>query len=184
MTIILSHQEVYGIIRDEIDINIDDASKGKPFKYKTKVRSRPPRPPVSPERRDQPPRPPVPPVNIEVTILFKYLSNFWSPLDLKICVFSEDNDNLINGTFQINNGKLYVPVVTLSINVNTKFLDNLKQRFKRIASWNKYRSEITTQPKNNNLDYMTDPAFRNINTLYLSFKNSVIDPTSDSFVKY
>ena len=77
MTIILSYQEVYGIIRDEIDINIDDASKGKPFKYKTKIigktEVRPPRPPVSPERRDQPPRPPVPPVNIEVTILFKYL---------------------------------------------------------------------------------------------------------------
>ena len=53
-------------------------------------------------------------------------------------------------TFQINNAKLYVPVVTLSVNDNIKFLENIKQGFKRTISWNKYRSEITTQPKNNN----------------------------------
>ena len=32
-------------------------------------------------------------------------------------------------TFQINNAKLYVPVVTLSINDNVKFLENIKQGF-------------------------------------------------------
>ena len=52
-------------------------------------------------------------------------------------------------TFQINNAKLYVPVVVLSINDNIKFLDNIKQGFKGTISWNKYRSEITAQPKNN-----------------------------------
>ena len=50
-------------------------------------------------------------------------------------------------TFQINNAKLYVPAVTLSINDNIKFLENIKQGFKRTRSWNKYRSEITTTPK-------------------------------------
>ena len=36
----------------------------------------------------------------------------------------------------------------------------------------RYRSEIKTQPKNNNLDYLIDPTFRNINTLFaISFKN-------------
>ena len=50
-------------------------------------------------------------------------------------------------TFQINNTKLYVPVVTLPINDNIKFLGNIKQGFKRTIYWNKYRSEITTQPK-------------------------------------
>ena len=74
-------------------------------------------------------------------------------------------------TFQITSAKLYVPVVTLSINDNTKFLKNIKKGFKRTVSWNKYRSEITTHPKNNNLDYMIDPTFRNINRLFvLSFK--------------
>ena len=88
-------------------------------------------------------------------------------------------------TFQINNAKLYVPGVTLSINDHMKFLENIKQRFKRLISWYKYRSEITTQTKNNNLDYLIDPTFRNINSLFvLSFKNGNNDPTRDSFDKY
>ena len=48
-------------------------------------------------------------------------------------------------TFQINNAKLYVPVVTLSINDNITFLENIRQGFKRTISWKRYRSEITTQ---------------------------------------
>ena len=82
-------------------------------------------------------------------------------------------------TFQINS----VPVVTSSINDNIKFLENIKQGFKRTISWKKYRSEITTQPETNNLDYLIDPTFRNINRLFLlSFHNE--DPTRDSFDKY
>ena len=88
-------------------------------------------------------------------------------------------------TFQINYVKLYVPIVTLSINNNIKFLENIKQGFERTISWNKYRSEITRQPKNNNLDYLIDPIFRNNNRLFvLSFKNGNNDPTRYSFDKY
>ena len=54
--------------------------------------------------------------------------------------------------FQLNIAKLYVSVVTLSINNNIKFLEYLKQGFKRTISWKKYRSEITTHSKNSNLD--------------------------------
>ena len=72
----------------------------------------------------------------------------------------------------ITGTKLYVPVVALFIDDNIKFLENIKQGFKRTVSWNKYRSEITTQTKNNNLDYLIDQTFRNINRLFvLSFKN-------------
>ena len=86
---------------------------------------------------------------------------------------------------QINNAKLYVPVVFLSINDNIKFLENIKQVFKTTISWNKFRSEITTQPQNNNLDYLIDPTFRNINRLFLlSLKNGDNDPTRDLFDKY
>ena len=56
----------------------------------------------------------------------------------------------------INNVKLYVPVATSSIN-NINFLENIKQVFKRTVSWNKYRSKIAKQPKNNDLDYTIDP---------------------------
>lgn len=87
-------------------------------------------------------------------------------------------------TFQINNTKLVVSVVTLSIKENIKFLENLKQRFRRTISWNKYKSEITMQTKNNNLDYMIGPTLENFNWLFvLSFKNSINDPTINSFDK-
>ena len=38
-------------------------------------------------------------------------------------------------------------LVTFSINGNIKFLENIKQEFRRTISWNKYKSEITTQKK-------------------------------------
>ena len=50
-----------------------------------------------------------------------------------------------NATFQINIAKIYVSAVTLSITDNIKFLENIRQIFKRTISWNKYRSEIITQ---------------------------------------
>ena len=46
--------------------------------------------------------------------------------------------------FQINIANFCLPVVNLSINANIKFLENIKQGFKKTISWNKYRSEITT----------------------------------------
>ena len=45
---------------------------------------------------------------------------------------------LTTGTiFQLNNAKPYVRFVSLSINDNIKFLENLKQGFKRTISRNK-----------------------------------------------
>ena len=88
-----------------------------------------------------------------------------------------------SATFQINNVKLYVSVVTLSNNDNIKFLEKIKQESTRIISWNKYRPEITTQTKNNNLDYLIDPTFGNTNRLFvISFKNGNDNPTRDSFI--
>ena len=44
---------------------------------------------------------------------------------------------------------------------------------------------ITTQPKNNNVDYLIVPTFRNTNRLFiLLFKNSDDDPTRDYFNDY
>ena len=96
--------------------------------------------------------------------------NCHTELDLswrKDCVLIEQNNNITGANFVITSTKLYVPVVMLSINDNIKFLENIKQGFKRTISWNKYRSEITTYPKNNNLDYLIDPTFRNINRLFV-----------------
>ena len=118
-------------------------------------------------------------LDAEIVVPLKYFSNYWRSFDLplinceieldlsypKECIISEISitptivGNLptparqtTTATFQINNARLYVPVVTLSVNNNIKFLENIKQEFERTISWNKYRSEIITQPKHNNLD--------------------------------
>ena len=64
-------------------------------------------------------------------------------------------------TFQINNATIYVAVVILSINNMIKILGNIKQWLKRTISWNKYRSQITTQLQNKNLVYLIDSTFGN-----------------------
>ena len=73
--------------------------------------------------------------------------------------------------FQITDTKLYVPVVTLSKENDIKLLEQLKSGFKRTIKWNKYRSQMTIQPQNNNLNYLIDPTFTNVNRLFvLSFE--------------
>ena len=92
---------------------------------------------------------------------------------------------ITGATFQINNAKLYAPIVILSVKDNIKFLQSTKQRFRITVSWNKYRSEITAQSKNNNLDHVIDQTFRKINRLFVfSFKNSDDDPIRNSFDEY
>ena len=92
---------------------------------------------------------------------------------------------MISVSCTITSTKPYVSVVTLSVNDNIKFLENIKQGFKRTISSNKYRSEITTRPNISNLDYLIDPTLWNINRLFvLSFKYGKNDPTRNSLVKY
>ena len=82
---------------------------------------------------------------------------------------------------------MYVPVVTLSKENDTKLLEQLKSGFKRTIKWNKYRSQMTIQPQNNNLNYLIDPTFTNVNRLFvLSFQriageNNTTKDYSDSF---
>ena len=86
-----------------------------------------------------------------------------------------DSDPIIvapsGAIFKITDTKLYVPVVTLSKENDIKLLEQLKSGFKRTIKWNKYRSQMTFQPQNNNLNYLIDPTFTNVNTLFvLSFQ--------------
>ena len=91
-------------------------------------------------------------------------------------------NNLTDAAFKITDGKLYVPVVTLSAENDNKLLEQLKTGFKRTVKWNKYRSEMSNQTINNNLNYLIDPTFTNVNRLFvLSYENKT-DRTS--FSKY
>ena len=128
------------------------------------------------------------PLNTKVTIRMKYLGNFWRPFDLplincevelnwfwtKYCVFSEDEANLNDATFQINSTKPYVPVVTLSTNDNIKSLRTLQQEFER-----------TIHRQHDNFNFTINPTFKTVNRLFVfSFKNSEKDSTKNYFLKY
>ena len=53
-----------------------------------------------------------------------------------------------------------------------KLLQQFRTRFERTIKWNKYRSEITNQTQNNNLNYLIDPIFTKVDRLFiLSFEN-------------
>ena len=134
--------------------------------------------------------------DVKVVVPLKHLSNFWRHLDIplinceveliltwfKNCVLTDKStreadynanpvvyeiNNPEDATFKITDVKLFVPVVTLSKENDIKLLEQLKTGFKRIIKWNKYRSQMSIQPQNNNLNYLTDPTFTNVNRLFL-----------------
>ena len=134
---------------------------------------------------------------VELAIPLKYLGNFWRALNIpliscevslelkwdKNCVITSleqrdigggNRDNAPTGaTLSINDCKLHVPVVTLSKNDDSKLLTNLKSGFKREIIWNKYRSQMTTEAVNDNLNILIDPTFTNVNKLFvLAYQNA------------
>ena len=129
---------------------------------------------------------------VEIAVPLKHLGNFWNSLNIPLvncevyltlrwsatCVItSMEKRILVAGQpnrFKITDCKLYVPVVTLSAENDNKLFEQLKTGFKRTIKWNKYRSEMSNQTKNNNLNYLIDPTFTNGNRLFvlrLSYKN-------------
>ena len=125
-------------------------------------------------------------LNLILAIPLKYLGNFWAALNIpliscevylelkwnKNCVITSqqigvnlDGANTAappGATLAIKDCKLYVPVVTLSKDDEIKLLTNLKSGFKREITWNKYRSQMTTEAINNNLNILVDPTFTNV----------------------
>ena len=77
-----------------------------------------------------------------------------------------ERDNEPTGvTLEITKCILYVPVVNLSKDNEIKLLTNLKSGFKREIIWNKYRSQMTSEAINNNLNILVDPIYTNVNRL-------------------
>ena len=81
-------------------------------------------------------------------------------------------NNPLNAVFKITDCKLYVSVVTLSSEEDNELLNKLKSGLKRTIHWNRYMSQMTNQTANNNLNYLINPTFCNVNRLcVLSFEN-------------
>ena len=75
--------------------------------------------------------------------------------------------------FAIADTKIYVPVVTLSTQGNSKLLQQSKSGFKRTINWdNKYQSDPKTYTENQYLNHLVDPTFQGVNRLFvLSFED-------------
>ena len=121
--------------------------------------------------------------NVKIVITLKYFSNFWRTLEMPLingevnldlnwsdnCVICEANRAT---TFAMTSAELYVPIATLSTQDNAKLLQQLKLRFKRTISWNKYQSKKSTEAQIRYLDILISPSFQIVNNfLYCLFTN-------------
>ena len=134
--------------------------------------------------------------DVEIMVPLKYLSNFWRTLEMPLincevnliltwsstCALVSTNIQNQNATFAITSTKHYVPVVTLSTQENTKFLQQLKSSFKRVINWNKYLSKPELLAQNPNLNHLVEPSFQGVNRLYvLAFENDDDRTSSDEY---
>ena len=134
--------------------------------------------------------------DVEIMIPLKFLSNFWRTLKMPLincevnliltcsstCAIVSTNIVNQGATFTTNDTRLYVPVVTLSTQENTKLLQQLKSGFKRVINWNKYLSKPELLAQNPNLSHLVEPSFQGVNRLFvLAFEN---DNQRTSYERY
>ena len=133
--------------------------------------------------------------NVEIMVPLAYLSTFWRTLELPLinsdialiltwsanCVIVASNDANQNATFVIADTKLYVPVITLKIQDNTKLLQQLKSGFKRVINWKFYLSKPELLEQNPSLNDLVEPSFQGVNRLFVSaFENDTQRTSSKS----
>ena len=136
--IILILQEVYGILKEIVihaDVTNDDNAPS--FKYKANLVGNTENNGIK--------------NGVKIAVPLKYLSNFWRSLEMPLinckiefslewyeeCLLSNARTAT---TFKIIDAKLYVPLVTLKTEDNTKLSQLLSEGFKRPIYWNKYKT--------------------------------------------
>ena len=143
--------------------------------------------------------------DVTIVIPLKYLDNSWRSLDIPLInceitlilsLYKEyvlvgrafrgppaaAINSPIDANFEITDCKLYVPVVILSAENDNKLLEQLKSGFRRSIKRNKYMSQMSNQNKNNNLNYLIDTTFSNVNRLFILYFENEDDRTS--YYKY
>ena len=84
--------------------------------------------------------------------------------------------------FSVIDCKLYVPAVTLQTKYQNQLYRDLKTGISIDFTWSKYRSQMINQTATNNLNFLIDSTFNNINRLFvLAFPN---EEDRRSFSKY
>ena len=105
----------------------------------------------------------MPLINCEIELILDWSANC-------VIVYADVNDQV--PTFTITETNLYVPVVTLSTQDNSKLLPQLKSSFKRTITWNKYIVKPELLAQNENLNHLIEPSFQGINRLFaLAFED-------------
>ena len=152
--------------RDDLNDNI---AQSESFKFKIKITGKTP---VAVSTKD-----------VEIAVPLKYLSSFLRTLDMQLInceinlILTWSEDCVISFAtratkFKITDAKLYVPVVTLSTQDNEKLLQQSKSGFKRTITWNKYQTKVSSESRNQYLNFLIDPSFQGVNRLFiLSFEN-------------
>ena len=139
--------------------------------------------------------------DVKVVVPLKHLSNFWRHLDIplinceveliltwfKNCVLIDKStreanynanpvvyeiDNTEDTILEITDKKFFVPVVSLSKENDIKLLEQLKTGFKRTIKWKTFRSQMSVQPQNNNLNYLI--LLMLIDYLFCLFQEAII----------
>ena len=115
---------------------------------------------------------------VEIMVPLKNLSNFWKTLEMPLIncevnlILTCSSTFVITistgaGIFEITDTKLYVPVVTLSAQDNSKLFQQLKSGFKRVISCHKYLLKPELLAQNPNLNHLVEPGFQGVNRLFI-----------------
>ena len=142
--------------RDEISNNADVSNDNAPsFKYKANLIGNTEANGIK--------------IGVNIAVPLKYLSNFWRSLEMPLinckvelslklyerCLLTAAN----TATFRITDAKLYVPIVTLSIEDNSKLTKLLNEGFKRPIYWNEYKVDpykVIELPAVNDVKYIRE----------------------------
>ena len=115
----------------------------------------------------------MPLINCKVEISLKWFEN---------CILSNSGTA---ATFKITDAKLYVPIVTLKTEDNTKLSKLLSDGFKRSIYWNEYK-EIPEKiyAANENIRILIDPSWQGINRLFVFAYLNDATSTANSYRNY
>ena len=176
--------------RDEITNNADVTNDNAPsFKYKTNLFG-------NTENNGTK-------NGVKIAVSLKCLSNFWRSLEMPLinckvevslkwyerCLLTAAN----TATFTITDAKFYVPIVTLSIEDNSKLTKLLNEGFKRPIYWNEYKvtpNKTVELAAVNDVKYiieLSDSSCQGVKRLFvLAYNNTAGDNqvSVDSYKKY
>ena len=140
---------------------------------------------------------------VKIAVPLKYLSNFWRSLEMPLinckvelsltwyerCLLTAAT----TATFRVTDAKLYVPIVTLSIEDNSKLTKLLNEGFKRPIYWNEYKVipnktvELAAVNEVKYLRELLDSCWKGVKRLFvLAYNNTAGNEqvSVDSYKKY